>query len=178
MIAINLAAAAVEIDLTPVIIDRDSQGTTTLYHDEGKLPFKVLPDHPISLKDIDLVIIDHAANDPIPPPASLVLMPVMPKRSQYAAYIDSWNTLKAMDKRIITIVTNGDMRREQERVVVISLKQRGAFEVRASGVFSRADNDYLTIFDSALNNAYGIRDRRQEFRSILAAVLQEEENDD
>ena len=63
-------------------------------------------------------------------------MPVMPKRSQYAAYVEALKYAEEADKRIITIVTNGDMRRIQERNVVLALKQRGAFEVRASGVFS------------------------------------------
>ena len=73
------------------------------------------------------------------------------------------------------MVTNGDLRREQERAVVLALKQRGAFEIRASGIFSRADNDYRTIYDPALNGAYGVRDRRQEFSFVLATVLQNQQ---
>ena len=75
-------------------------------------------------------------------------------------------------------MTNGDLRREQERTMVLALKQRGAFEIRGSGIFSRADNDYRTIYDPALNGAYGVRDRRQEFSFVLAAVLQNQQGKD
>ena len=77
-------------------------------------------------------------------------MPVIPKRSQYAAYIDAMNQAKSVGKRIITVVTNGDKRREQERNTILSLKQEGAFEIPASGVFTRADSVYRTSFDPAL----------------------------
>ena len=39
MIAINLAAAAVEIGLKPLVIDTDLQGTSMLFHQAGNLPF-------------------------------------------------------------------------------------------------------------------------------------------
>ncbi len=87
LISINLVAAAVEIRLKPVVIDRDEQGTSMLYHQAGNLPFEVLPDYPKSAPDVDLVLIDHMTNDrdmPRPP------LPVMPKRSQYAAYVEAF----------------------------------------------------------------------------------------
>ena len=99
-------------------------------------------------------------------------MPVIPKRSQYAAYIDAMNQTKSVGKRIITVVTNGDKSREQERNTILSLKQQGAFEIPASGVFTRADSTYRTIFDPALKNTYGIHDRRRELVAIIYAVLQ------
>ena len=175
MVAINLAAAAVEIGLKPVVIDRDEQGTSMLYHQAGNLPFEVLPDYPRSAPDVDLVLVDHMANDRVVPRPPLLVMPVIPKRSQYAAYVEALKQAEDAGKRIITVVTNGDLRREQERAVVLALKQRGAFEIRASGIFSRADNDYRTIYDPALNGAYGIRDRRHEFSAVLAAVLQNQQ---
>ena len=175
MISINLAAAAVEIGLKPVVIDRDEQGTSMLYQQAGNLPFEVLLDYPKNAPDVDIVLIDHMANDRDMPRSPLLVMPVMPKRSQYAAYVEALHHAEKVAKRIITIVTNGDMRRGQERDVVLALKQRGAFEVRASGVFSRADNEYRTIFDKTLNSVYAIRDRRNEFAAILAAVLQNQQ---
>ena len=178
MVAINLAAAAVELGLRPVVIDRDEQGTSMLYHQAGNLPFDVLPDYPRSAPDVDLVLVDHMANDRVLPRSPLLVMPVIPKRSQYAAYVEALKQAKDAGKRIITVVTNGDLRREQERAVVLALKQRGAFEIRASGIFSRADNDYRTIYDPALNRAYGVRERRQEFSAILAAVLQNQQGKD
>ena len=178
MVSINLAAAAVEIGLKPIVIDRDEQGTSMLYHQAGNLPFEVLPDFPKASPDVDLVLIDHMANDRDMPRPRLLVMPVMPKRSQYAAYVEALKYAEEADKRIITIVTNGDMRRIQERNVVLALKQRGAFEVRASGVFSRADNEYRTIFDPAMNTAYAIKDRRHEFSAILSAVLQNQQSEE
>ena len=172
MISINLAAAAVEIDLKPIVIDRDEQGTSMLYQQAGNLSFSVLPDYPKNAPDVDLVLIDHMANDREIPRPPLLVMPVMPKRSQYAAYVEAMKHALDAGKRIVTVVTNGDMRREQERTVVLGLKQRGAFEIRASGVFSRADSEYRTIFDPKLNGAYAVRDRRNELSAIIAAVLQ------
>ena len=99
-------------------------------------------------------------------------MPVIPKRSQYASYIDAMNQAKSVDKRIITVVTNGDKRREQECNTILSLKQGGAFEIPASGVFTRADSAYRTIFDPTLKNTYGIHDRRWELAAIISVVLQ------
>ena len=175
MVSINLAAAAVEIGLRPVVIDRDEQGTSMLYHQAGNLPFQILSDYPKSAPDVDLVLVDHMANDRDIPRTPLLVMPVMPKRSQYAAYVEALKHAEDAGKRIITVVTNGDLRREQERNVVLALKRRGAFEIRASGIFSRADNEYRTIFDRALNGAYAIRDRRNEFAALLAAVLQNQQ---
>ena len=178
LVAINLAAAVVELGLKPVVIDRDEQGTAMLYHQAGNLPFDVLPDYPRSVPDVDLVVVDHMANDRVIPRPPLLVMPVIPKRSQYAAYAEALKQAADAGKHIITVVTNGDLRREQERAVVLALKQRGAFEIRASGIFSRADNDYRTIYDPALNGAYGVRERRQEFSAILAAVLQNQQRKD
>jgi len=178
MVAINLSAAAVDLGLKPAVIDRDEQGTSMLYHQAGNLPFEVLPDYPRSAPDVDLVLVDHMANDRVVPRPPLLVIPVIPKRSQYAAYVEALKQAENAGKRIITVVTNGDLRREQERVVVLALKQRGAFEIRASGIFSRADNDYRTIYDPALNGAYGIRERRHEFSAVLAAVLQNQQGRD
>ena len=161
MVAINLAAAAVDLGLKPVLIDRDEQGTSMLYHQAGNLPFEVLPDYPRSAPDVDLVLVDHMANDRVVPRPPLLVMPVSSQAVTVRRLCGGHlKQAENAGKRIITVVTNGDRRREQERAVVLALKQRGAFEIRASGIFSRADNDYRTIYDPALNGAYGIRDRR------------------
>ena len=88
MISINLAAAAVEIGLKPIVIDRDEQGTSMLYYQAGNLPFPVLPNYPKNAPDVDLVLVDHMANDRDIPAPPLLVIPVMPKRSQYAAYVE------------------------------------------------------------------------------------------
>ena len=136
MISINLAAAAVEIGLKPVVIDRDpEQQTALLYHDSG-FQFEILADYPRNAPDVDLVIVDHMATDrdaPLPP---VVVVPVIPKRTQFAAYKHALPILEAENKRIITVVTGGDKRRTDEKAAVIALKQMGAFEIVNAGVKS------------------------------------------
>ena len=172
-IAINLAAAAVQIGLKPILVDQDPQGTINIYNKEGHLPFDVLLSYPKSKKiDADLMLVDHAGSNRDIPTSPVLVIPVIPKRSQISSYADAKNQAKSLGKRIITVVTNGDKRRDQERQTILSLKQQGAFEIPASGAFTHADNACRTIFDPALNNAYGINDRRQEFTAIIAAVLQ------
>ena len=79
MISINLAAAAVEIGLKPVVIDRDpEQGTARLYANSG-FAFDILANYPRNAPDVDLVIVDHMATDrdlPLPP---VVVVPVHPE---------------------------------------------------------------------------------------------------
>ena len=98
MVAINLAAA-VEIGLRPVVIDRDEQGTSMLYHRDGNLPFEVLAGYPRSAPDVDLLLLDHMANDRAVPRPPLLVMPVIPKRSQYAAYVEALKLAEAAGKR-------------------------------------------------------------------------------
>jgi len=175
MIAINLAAAAVEIGLKPVVIDRDpEQQTALLYHDSG-FPFEILGDYPKNAPDVDLVIVDHMATDrdaPLPP---VVVMPVLPRRAQHDAYRKALPILQEADKRIITVVTGGDRRRADEKAAVIALKQMGAFEIPANVAFTKAENLLTTIFDARLNSSYQIRERRNDFAAILAAALQNQQ---
>ena len=60
-----------------------------LYHRAGNLPFEVLDDYPCSAPDVDLVLLDHMANDRAVPRPPLLVMPVIPKRSQDAAYVEA-----------------------------------------------------------------------------------------
>ena len=46
MLAINLAGAAVELGLKPLVICQDQQGTSMLYFQAGNLPFEVIGDVP------------------------------------------------------------------------------------------------------------------------------------
>ena len=55
--------------------------------------------------------------------------------------------------------------------MILAMRRAGAFEIRSSGVFSRAAEQYRTIFDPAVNRVYGVRERRQELIAILTAVL-------
>lgn len=172
MISINLAAAAVELGLrNPLVICQDPQGTSTLFHRAGNLPFEVISSIPKAKPDSDLVIIDHQASDWDLPPFPTVLMPVKPERSQYATYIDAYKRVEKVGKKIITVVTDGNMSRAAEKRTVLALRQRGAYEIRSSGVFAKAADNYLTIFHPSLNGEYKVDERRREFEAVLAAVL-------
>ena len=63
------------------------------------------------------------------------------------------------------------MARRGERAMILAMRRSGAFEIRSSGVFSRAAEEYRTIFDPAVNQVYGVKERRQELSAILTAVL-------
>ena len=75
--------------------------------------------------------------------------------------VSIWNPKGGQGKSMIAI-----------NLVAAAVKQEGAFEIPASGVFTRADSAYRTIFDPALKNTYGIHDRRRELAAIISAVLQ------
>lgn len=155
-----------------MIIDRDEQGTTMLYHQAGHLPFDVVGAYPVEALDVDLVILDHMAQDRRVPEPHRIVMPVLPKRSQYAAFQDALQNALDQGKHIITVVIDGYFRRTDERRVTLALKNEGALEIRASRVFGRADSEYRTIFDPKLDRAYRISERRAEFLAILSVVME------
>lgn len=98
-------------------------------------------------------------------------MPLKPARDQYATYIDAYKHAEALGKQIITIVTDGQEHRASEKETTEYLRGKGAFVIPASGVFSRAASQYLTIFDAKMNKAYKVRERRAEISKILGAIL-------
>lgn len=175
MLALNLAAAALDLGLKPVVIDADMQGTCLIFNEEGNLPFEVIEGIPSTPPDADLVLIDHQAHDWEVPRSPLLVMPVKPVRSQYATYADALKKAQATNKRIITVVTDGDDRRPAQKRTVRALKQRGAFEIRSSAVFDNAEQEYRTIFDPKLNHGYRIKDTRAEISAVLSAVLQNQQ---
>ena len=174
MFAINLSAAAVEINLKPLIICQDPQGTSTNYYKGGKLPFNVIGNIPKEQPDADIVFFDHQASDWEVPSNILLLMPLKPARDQYATYIDAYKRAKKKGKTIITVVTDGNNHRKSEAETTAYLKKEGAFIIPSSGVFSRASSEYRTIFDSKLNKAYKVGERRREMASILGAILMDQ----
>lgn len=172
VIAINLGAAALELGLKPLVICQDPQGTSTLFYKAGNLPFEVISEIPKEAPDADIVIFDHQASDWELPSCKLVIMPTKPERSQYATYADAYKIARQAGKQIITVVTDGNMNRKNEKETVTALRKRGAFEIRSSVAFSRASDEYRTIFSPELNRVHHIKDRRMELQAILAAVLQ------
>lgn len=174
MLAINIAAAACEIGIKPLVICQDQQGTSMLYYKNGKLPFEVIDNIPNKKPDADLVIIDHQASDWEVPQTKLIIMPLKPSRDQYATYIDAYKRAKKKDKKILTVVTNGQLHRASEKSTSKELKKEGAFIIPSSGVFSRASEEYRTIFDKKLNRAYKVGERRAEISKILGAILMDD----
>ncbi len=175
-LAINLAAAAMEMGLKPLVICQDPQGTSLLYYKGGKLPFEVVGSIPSNKPNVDIVIFDHQASDWEVPNNNLILMPVKPARDQYATYIDAHKRAEALGKRIITVITDGQEHRASEKQIIEHLQSQGAYVIASSGVFSRAASEYITIFDSKMNKAYKIKQRRTEVNRILAAILIENED--
>lgn len=177
MLAINLAAASVELGLKPLVVCQDPQGTSMLYYKAGNLPFEVMNSVPNNRPDADIVIFDHQASDWEVPTNYLLVMPLKPARDQYATYIDAYRRAELLGKRIITIVTDGQEHRASENETIEYLKGKGAFVIPSSGVFSRASSEYLTIFDSRMNKAYKVRERRMEINRILGAILIDNKED-
>jgi len=172
MLAINLAAASVEIGIKPLVICQDQQGTSMLYYKEGNLNFQVLGQIPEEKPDADIIFFDHQASDWEVPDTNLIVMPVQPARDQYATYIDAFKRAKNIEgKHIITVVTGGHSHRRSEKTTTEYLESKGAFVIPSSGVFTRAADDYKTIFDPDLNKAYKIGERRRELSKILGAIL-------
>lgn len=171
MLAINLAAASLEIGIKPLVICQDQQGTSINYFREGNLPFEVLGQIPQEKPNVDIIFFDHQASDWEVPDNHLLVMPLKPARDQFATYIDAFKRAEEMGKEIITVVTDGQGHRASEKKTTEYLKGQRAFVIPSSGVFSRASEEYRTIFDTALNKAYKIGERRREVSQILGAIL-------
>lgn len=173
MLAINLAAAACEMGLKPLVICQDQQGTSMLYFKTGNLPFEVVGDIPTERPDADLIIFDHQASDWEVPDTHLLIMPLKPARDQFATYADAFARAEKAGREIITVVTDGQAHRASEKETSDYLRSQGAYIVPSSGVFSRAAADYRSIFDPSMNKAYKVNERRREISAILGAVLME-----
>ena len=133
LIALNLAAAAVsELELKPLVLCRDPQGTAMLSQAEGNLPFDVKPSYPKGAAKYDLVIADHVASDWEVPPAPTVIIPTKPVRTDYATFCDALTRLEKAGKWIIQVVTDGSMARRGERAMILAMRRAGAFAVFGS----------------------------------------------
>lgn len=174
MLAVNLAAAAHEMGIKPLVICQDQQGTSMNYYREGNLPFEVVAKIPETMPDADIVFFDHQASDWEVPDAHLLLMPLKPARDQFATYIDAFKRAEEQGREILTVVTDGQAHRASEKETTEYLKGQGAYVIPSSGVFSRAAADYRTIYDPALNKAYKVGERRREISKILGALLLEQ----
>lgn len=180
LLALNLAACAVtELGLMPLVIDQDPQGTCQECSKEGKLPFKVIGEIPKERPEqVDLVIIDHQASDWELPPANTVIMPVLPTRTQFKTFSKAYTLAKKSGKTVITVVNNVDLNRKQESNAASELRQEGAFIVQKGSPFGHAEAHLSTIFDdtiSSVKDGYKVAERQDEIKSILNAIIGEEE---
>ena len=173
MLALNLAAAALELGLKPLVIDQDQQGTSMTYYRGGNLPFAVIGEIPNQKPDADIIFFDHQASDWALPSTKLLVMPLKPARDQYATYLDAKKRAEAEGKEVITVVTDGQAHRADEKATTDALLNRGAFVIPSSGVFSRAASEYRTIYDETMNQAYKVNERRREISQILGRILVE-----
>ena len=172
LIALNLAAAAfAELELQPLVLCRDPQSTALLSHAKDNLPFDVKSSYPQGSAQYNLVLADHVASDWEVPPAPTVIIPTKPVRTDYATFRDALMRLEKAEKQIVQVVTDRNTARRGERAMILAMRRAGAFEIRSCGVFSRAAEEYRTIFDPVVNRVYGVKERRQEMRAILTAVL-------
>ena len=174
LLSVNLAAAAVEMGIKPLVICQDPQGTSMNYYRGGNLNFEVVSEPPQERPDADIIFFDHQASDWEVPNTHLILMPLKPARDQYATYIDAYKRASDLGRQIITVVTDGKDHRASEKSTSDFLIGQGAFVIPASGVFSRAAEEYRTIFDPDMSKAYKIKERRQDVMRILGALLLEE----
>jgi chromosome partitioning protein len=178
LLAMNLAAcAASRFGLRPLVIDQDPQGTCRQCFEEGGLPFEVVGHIPDKApENVDLVIVDHQASDWELPPAHVVVMPVLPSRTQFRTFSIAYRMLKEKGYEIITVVNNVNLVRSEEHKAVAALRREGAFVVRSGAVFGHAEAEMTTIFNDAVKtvrDAYKLNERRAEIESVLTALLRE-----
>lgn len=171
MLAINIAAAAVKRGLTPLVICQDTQGTSIGYGQDGDLPFRIEKEPPQKIHGIDIVLFDEQASSWELPDSGYILMPVKPTRDQHRTYAQALSLAKEGNKRVLTVVTDVDIRRRSEHDVALALMANGALPVYSSSVFGRAANQYRSIFHPALDIVYRISTRRDEMLNILDALL-------
>lgn len=157
--------------LRPIVVCDDPQGTATLFYRGGELTFEVVESVPSKKPDADLLLIDHGARDWNIPLAPIVVMPTKPDRSDIATYQDAMSLLRSTSKTVIPVIADAQGHRPSHNRAVEAMRRVGAFELRSSGVYGRAAENWLSIFDHRLDGAYKVDQRRAEFESILTAVL-------
>jgi chromosome partitioning protein len=177
-IALNLCAAAtVEFGLKCLLIDDDPQGTSMAFYQNGRLPFAVIPDVPNERPDADLVMIDHRAGDWDIPQPQVILMPTRAGREQFRTYSTAAKRAEDAGKTVLTVLTEWNSQRKQERELAEYLEGQGAFSIPATGVFTKASENYRTIFDEEMGTAYKIKARRDEFKRILGRLMMQDQTE-
>ena len=135
MLSILAAAAFAELDLQPLVLCRDPQGTALLSHAKGKPPFDVKSSYPKGSAQYDLVLADHMASDWEVPPAPTVIIPTKPVRTDYATFRDALTRLEKAEKQIIQVVTDGNMARRGERAMILAMRRAGLLKSDPAACF-------------------------------------------
>ena len=176
-LAINLAAAAHFKGKKALIICRDEQGTSVLYHRKGNLPFDVLTAYPKTKQsDTDFIFLDHSADDWTIPKSPIVVIPTKPERPSYASFLRALKRLQDPEtashiKHVIQVVTDTDYHIEDQIEVATTMKRAGAFEIRRSAaLFAKAGKEYRTFFDTKIRRVSGVYPRRKDMLKILDAI--------
>jgi len=170
LLAINLAGAAVAVGMKPVVVDLDPQGTAIQYAHAG---FPILPVTPETPPECDVVIFDEQASDWTLPTRKTLVMPVRPSRDQFRTFSQAHAMAKDNGCTVVVVCTGGDIRREMEREIVDQLVSRySAHVLPDSGIYTRAADEYTTVFDKRLSKVYGVVDARLTLINILADAME------
>ena len=154
-----------------LVLCRDVKGTATKAGKEGNLPFDVKDQYDPTGPEYDLIIADTGANDWTLPDVQTLVIPTKSERGQYEGFQDAMAKAEEAGKRIIQVVSDTDYNSVDEKATTKIMKREGAFEIKRSSVFSKAGEEFRSIFDPALNRASKIKERRKEIEVILAAAL-------
>lgn len=176
LLTMNLAACAMSrLNMKPLVIDQDPQGTCQECKKEGKLPFDIIGEIPQEKPEgVDLVLIDHQASDWELPPAKTVIMPVLPTRTQFKTFSRAYTLAKKANKNIIIVVNNVDLKRKQEKTAADELKKDGAYILSKGSPFGHAEAHLTTIFDDSIpqiRDGYNVKVRQKEIEDILKAAI-------
>ncbi len=171
LLAINLAGAAIEQGLIPLVICQDPQGTSSEYGRAGNCPFEIISEIPKKVPMVDLILIDEQASDWAPPRFKFLVMPVKPIRDQIITFKRARRLAMENGREVLTVVTDIHHNRRDEMGFANQLRKEGALFLPTSVAFGKAALKYTTIFDKSIDGTYGVADRRNNLINILDAIM-------
>ena len=171
-LSLNLAAAASKLGLRVMVISADVQDDDLEEIGQGgRYTFDIVRKMPAVKPEVDLVLVDHPAQDFNVPAAHRVVCPIVPCKVDYKVYAKQKPRLIEAGKDIIEVVNRGDIRVKEEKEFMILMRKQGATCVKSRSVFGAAHNDNRTIFDSAYTKHPKIQEPRADIEHLLARIL-------
>lgn len=170
-LSLNLAAAASKLGLKVMVVSRDIQDDDMSDYGNGTHMFQLASKLPNEKPDVDLVVVDHPAQDFNAPEADRVVCPIVPCSVDYKVYVNARNVLVDAEKEIIEVVNKGDMRIKEERDFMILMRKQGASCIKNRNIFKKAHNQMKTVFDTSFDKTGKIGEPRAEVEGLLARVL-------